>query len=221
MARSRDRDHQALAQPLTPRGIGQRFGDLGLQGGCDAERLRRDIARHISLVGKIDAGFGQRLRLDQSAAPTFGAIAEQALQLAERLAALRIGVGIDQIGKTLDRGEVELAVLERAAGELAGQCMRNPSMRESAEQRVKRSPRVRHAAGSRRCPRRFSLFRSGKKQRERFVDDLVRLRIADARNMAGAASGNFPVSALSASPARGPEIRTTATATGGRPEERA
>ena len=98
----------------------KRLRDLVLQLARDRERLRGDVARDIGLVGKIDAGFGQRLRLDQALAPVFGAIAEQTLQLAQRLAALRIGVGVDQIGEAFDRGEVELAVLERAAGELAG-----------------------------------------------------------------------------------------------------
>ena len=38
----------------------------------------------------------------------------------QRLAALRLGLGIDEIGKTLDLGQIELAVLEGAARELAG-----------------------------------------------------------------------------------------------------
>ena len=48
--------------------------------------------------------------------------------------------------------------------------------------------------------------------------------VAGSRTRASAAlrgSGMRPVSAFSASPARGPEMRTTAIAAGGRPEERA
>ena len=52
--------------------------------------------------------------------PGFGAIAEQALQLAIGLAALRLGLRHHQIGEAFDRGEIELAVLEGAARELAG-----------------------------------------------------------------------------------------------------
>ena len=39
--------------------------------------------------------------------------------LRQRLAALRLGLGLHEIGQTFDLGEIELAVLERAAGELA------------------------------------------------------------------------------------------------------
>ena len=47
-------------------------------------------------------------------------IAEQALQLTQRLAALPIGVGVNEIVETFGLGEIELAVLEGAAGEFAG-----------------------------------------------------------------------------------------------------
>ena len=38
----------------------------------------------------------------------------------QRLAALRLGLGVDEIGETFDLGQVELAVLEGAPRELAG-----------------------------------------------------------------------------------------------------
>ena len=50
----------------------------------------------------------------------FGAVAEQPLHLAQRLAALAFGLRHHQVGEAFDRGEIELAVLEGAAGELAG-----------------------------------------------------------------------------------------------------
>src|SRR4029077_16499804 len=53
-------------------------------------------------------------------APGLGAIAEQSLELPERLPALRLGVGADEIRQAFDPGEIELAVLESAARELAG-----------------------------------------------------------------------------------------------------
>ena len=49
-------------------------------------------------------------------APGLGAVAEQALELAEGLAALAFGFGADQIGQAFDGGEIELAVLEARAG---------------------------------------------------------------------------------------------------------
>ena len=61
--------------------------------------------------------------------PGLGAIAEQAAHLLERLPALRLGLGADQVGQRLDLGEIELAVLEGAAGELAR--LRQPQARRS------------------------------------------------------------------------------------------
>ena len=45
---------------------------------------------------------------------------ERPFRLAQGLAALHLGLGRDQVGDALDLREVELVVVERAAGELAG-----------------------------------------------------------------------------------------------------
>ena len=76
------------------------------------------------------------------------------LQLPERLAALRLGVGADQIGETLDRGQIELAVLEGAARELAR--LGRPEARRAgrAPPAPRRSPPGRHGPAARPCPRR-------------------------------------------------------------------
>jgi hypothetical protein len=47
------------------------------------------------------------------------ALAERATDLAEGLPALRLGLGVDQVGDALGLGQVQLAVLEGAARELA------------------------------------------------------------------------------------------------------
>ena len=153
-------------------------------------------------------------------APGLGALAEQALELTICLAALRLGLGADQIGQPLDRGEVELAVLERAARELAR--LRRPQAFDPPERTEHRGDhraaavqlqlgdvlaglavraRETTAPAPRRSPRRFG--------------------IAHARQRRLRGSGTRPISALSAAPARGPEMRTTAIAAGGRPEESA
>ena len=67
--------------------------------------------------------------------PRLGAVADQALELAERLPALRRRLCRDQVGQTLHRCEIEPAVLEGAAGELAGFAGRQP--------RSGRAPRAR------------------------------------------------------------------------------
>ena len=47
-------------------------------------------------------------------------VAEQSFQLPQRLAALPIGVGMDQIVETFGLGQIELAILEGAPGKFAG-----------------------------------------------------------------------------------------------------
>ena len=54
--------------------------------------------------------------LDQACPPALVDGAELALELTPRLAALGLGFGVDEIGEPFGRGELELAVLEGAAG---------------------------------------------------------------------------------------------------------
>ena len=186
----------------------------------DRQRRPDQILRHIGLVGKIDPRLDQRQRLDQPRPPGLGAIAEQALELAIGLTALRLGLGADQIGETLDRGEIEPAVLERAARELAR--LRRPQSFDPPE-------RAEHRGDHRAAAVQLQLgdvlaglaVRPGKPQRQRLVDRFAAVRIAHAGERGLARLRQLPVSAFSASPARGPEMRTTAIAAGGRPEDRA
>ena len=59
-------------------------------------------------------------------------VAEQAFQLAQRLAALPVGVGVNEIVEAFGLGQIELAVLERAAGKLAGSAARTLSIADNA-----------------------------------------------------------------------------------------
>ena len=70
-------------------------------------------------VREIDLGFDQSRRLDQLAPPAFIDRAQRASALAERLAALALGFGVHEVRQALGFGQVELAVLEGAAGEFA------------------------------------------------------------------------------------------------------
>ena len=82
--------------------------------------LERDIGDHVALVGEIESGLDQRLRAQQLVAPRLVERAQRALRLGERLTALRLGLGLHEIGETFHLGEIELAVLECAAREFAG-----------------------------------------------------------------------------------------------------
>ena len=145
-----------------------------------------------------------------------------ALHLTQRLAALAFGLGRDQIGEAFHRGEIELAVLEGAPGEFAG--LGRAQALEARRRRCKH--RGDHGAAAvqlqlgdvlaglaMRAPGNHSASASS----------MVSL-VAGSRTRASAAArgeGILPVSAFSAAPARGPEMRMTAIAAGGRPEERA
>ena len=126
-----------------------------------------------------------------------------------------------QVGEAFDRGQIELAVLEGAAGEFAG------LGRAQALDRAERGQRRRdHRAAAVQLQLGHVLaglaLRRRKPQRQRLVDDLF--AFAGSRTRPSAAwrgAGILPVSAFSAAPARGPEMRTTAIAAGARPEERA
>ena len=96
----------------------------------------------------------QRQRLDQPLPPGLGAVAEQALHLAERLPALALRLRRHQVGEAFHRGEIELAVLEGAAGELAGLGRAQALDASRARPAPRRSPRGRRATAARPRPRR-------------------------------------------------------------------
>ena len=91
------------------------------------------------LFGKIEIGFQAGKGLYQPLAPAFVDRAELAIELAQRLAALRFGFRINQIRQPLDGGEIELVVLERAARKLPG--LGEPEARLAPERIDHRSDR--------------------------------------------------------------------------------
>ena len=100
--------------------------------------------------------------------------------LPERLPALRLGLGRHQVGEPLDRGEIHAAVLERAAGELAGL-----GVAEAFELRERRQRRGDHRAAAVDLQLGDVLaglaLRRREPERQAFVDDLAGGRIAHPR----------------------------------------
>ena len=144
------------------------------------KRGTEQIFRHIGLIGKIDPRLDQGQRLDQSSPPSLGAVADQAFKLTKGEAALRLGFGSNEIGQAFDRGEIEPAIFESAAGELAG--LGGPAS-------LDRRQRVEHAGNDRLPAVQLQLrhvfaslaTRRRKPQRQRFVDDFTARRIAHPR----------------------------------------
>ena len=145
------------------------------------------IFGHVGLVGEVDLRLDQRQRLDQLPPPSLGAVADQTLELAERLPALRRRLCRDQVGQALHRREIEPAVLEGAAGELAG--FGRPAAFDLAE-------RVEHRGNDRVAAVKLQLgrvlaglaARRRKPEHQCFVDDLAGRRIAHARQRRAAAA---------------------------------
>ena len=129
--RPRNRHHQPVAQPLAARGARQRLA-----------RFRRAArARSFSAGATRSSGTSasseKSIRASTSASASISRARQvsarspsKPLQLPIGLPALRFGLGADQIGQALDRGEIELAVLEGAARELAG--LRRPQALDRA-----------------------------------------------------------------------------------------
>ena len=177
--------------------------------------------RNVVLVGEVDAGFDQRQRLDQPLAPGLRARAEHALEMLERLPALRFGLGRHQIGEAFDRGQIHAAVLERAAGELAGLGVPKAVELASAASTAAITARPPCTCSS-AMSSPVSLFGAGNQSARPSSMTLAGGGIAHARQRR---PPRLAAPGRSAAPARrrarGPEMRMTAIAAGGRPEESA
>ena len=190
VGRTGDGHHQPVTQPLAAAAVGQRRADLGFQVAGDRQRRCQQIVRHVGLVGKIDARVDQGERLNQPLPPRLGTVAEKSLELTQRLAALPFGFRHHQIGEALDGGEIELAVLEAAPGELAGL---------GRTQALDARQRGEHCGDHRAATVQLQFgdilaglaVRAGKPQRQRLVDRLVCLRVAQASELGGAGRGDF------------------------------
>src|SRR5262245_782476 len=92
--------------------------DLGNKGARLAENPILYLRRQI-LVGEIDGSLEMSEYVRQPIAPTTIQTPEFAVELAQRLTALRLGLGRSEVGDRFGLQKIELAVEESAAGELA------------------------------------------------------------------------------------------------------
>ena len=99
--------------------IGEMAFDLGDEFLCLSEDATVDLRRQI-LIGKIDRRFEMGENSGQAIAPAVIEAAEFAVELAQRLATLRLRLGRGKIGDGLGLQQIELAVDKGAAGEFAG-----------------------------------------------------------------------------------------------------
>jgi hypothetical protein len=118
--RARNRNHEPVTQSLASSLGCQHSVDLAQQRFNFRKRRRDHFGGHIAFIGEIDPGFDQRLRLDDPGTPIARAIAQEALQLAQRLTALPFCVGVNEIVEAFGFREVELSILEGTSGKLTG-----------------------------------------------------------------------------------------------------
>ena len=138
------------------------------------------------------------------------------MRLSERLARLRLCLGVDQIGEAFDLGQIELAVLEGAPGELAGLGEARPGKREhglddlanhgAASMHVELGHVLSGEAGGTRKPQHETPI----EQRAFGVGPM-------SRRLAWRGSGIPPQRASSTSRVLPPEMRITAIAAGPAP----
>src|SRR5690606_37252396 len=114
-------DHhiEPVADLLPAPSVGEMLEDFGPKFGDFRRDRGRNPLRQI-LIGKVDIRLKMGERGDQPDPPALIDRAEFALHLTERLTGLRLRLRIDEIAEAFRRGEIHLAMLERAAGKLAG-----------------------------------------------------------------------------------------------------
>jgi len=117
--RADDRNHDAVSQPFAAMPVSEVTRDLGDELLGLTEYTILDFAGQV-LIGKIDGRFEMRENARQAVAPALVEAAELAVELAERLAALHLGLGCREIGNGFSLQQIELAVEKGAAGKLAG-----------------------------------------------------------------------------------------------------
>ena len=99
----------------SPLPVCEMLRDRGEQLGDSSVGLHRCVGGDIGLVGEVEPGLGERLRLHQLLAPRLIERPRPAFGLRDRLARLRLGLGGDEIGEALDLGEIDAARSRRRA----------------------------------------------------------------------------------------------------------
>jgi hypothetical protein len=119
IGRARQHDGQPFAQTLAAP-VRDRQAGLGAHPVDHLEDLRFQVLRHIALIGEVEARFEQRQDLQHALAPALGGIPQPPPELEHGLSALRLGLGVDDVGEAFHLGKVHASVEKSPARELAG-----------------------------------------------------------------------------------------------------
>ena len=217
IGRTRDRDHQALAQafaaPLSASASSISPASALRRSPAPARSVRRDIA----LVGEIDAGLDQRQRLDEPRRARLARVSPSSpfswRNACRRCASVSASIRSARPSTSV-RSSLPFSNARRVNS--PGSAGRNPRS-PRAPRTAPRSPRARHATAARRRPRRSRCSAP--------ETTAPAHRRSAARRRRAAARASPPRLRQAAGqrrerrPACGPEMRTTAIAAGGRPDE--
>ncbi len=182
---------QSIPDPFSARRPDQRFEYFAAQLLRSIEGGRDQVLRNVAFIREINPCLDQRLGLYELPAPAFRVFAQNSSHLAKCLPALGFGIRAYQVGQPLHRGQIELAVLERPAGELAGLGRSQP---------LDMLQRSKHCSNY--CPPAVNLefrsvlpglaVRTGKPECQRLVDQFAGGRIAHPGQRRLARFGDSP-----------------------------
>ena len=114
-------------------------------------RVRRNPGQRGSmalvLFVVVDRPLGLRGKPSKRLLPFRDLLSQPAFGKRQRGLALRFGLRLDQVGEPFRLGQIDPAVLERAAGEFPGSAARKPSIDRQAHQEPRRRPPGRRGTG--------------------------------------------------------------------------
>ena len=114
---AKDGDREPIAQPLPQMPVGKRVLDFLAERGEDRPDPLLEIAGQI-FVGEIDRRLQESERPRQPGRPVPDPPGKTPIQLLERLTPLGRRLRRDQVGESLDLGQVQAAIVEGAARKL-------------------------------------------------------------------------------------------------------
>ncbi len=116
---------EAIAQDFAAPAVIEMTRESLVKRENDSLRACGRRSADIALIREVDGGLDQGKRLDQRGPPSLVQACQRPVGLTQGLSPLPFGFGIDEVGEPLGLGQIDPAVVERTARELAG--LRQPA----------------------------------------------------------------------------------------------
>ena len=154
IGRAGDDDAEAVAQALAAVPSARWRAIDSRSALDDGAGLDRDVGRHVAFVGEVEPGLDQRLRAEQLRAPALVELPQRAFRLRSawrRCASVSASIRSARPSTSV-RSSLPFSKARRANS--PGSARRHAGEARAAHRARRGSPRGRHAAGARPCPRR-------------------------------------------------------------------